>query len=119
MAGHEDWVRCVCFNPQCTLLFSGSLDKTIRVWSVQGNAIAASATLSGHEAMVTSLVANQELLFSGSFDTSIRVWSQETNECLHILRHHQDSVVALCLQKDHLFSGSSDGCVKVSPTLDP
>src|SRR5262249_1998539 len=55
-------------------LYSGSYDKTIKVWDLDaGNEI---LTLRGHTDSVTSLVLSPDgkRLYSGSKDTTIKVW---------------------------------------------
>ncbi len=58
----------------------GSEDKSIRVWNLAENRIA--ATLSGHEAAVTGLAFTPDnaKVVSGSLDKSIRVWDMAGKE---------------------------------------
>ena len=52
-------------------MFSGSYDKTVRVWDVA--TLACKATLTGHTGAVRALVASPDKVFSGSDDTTIKV----------------------------------------------
>ena len=51
-------------------MFSGSYDKTVRVWDVDN--LACLATLQGHSGAVRALAASPTLVFSGSDDTTIK-----------------------------------------------
>ena len=52
-------------------MFSGSYDKTVRVWDV--DALVCLATLQGHTGAVRALSASPTLVFSGSDDATIKV----------------------------------------------
>ncbi|HBY80102.1 MAG TPA: hypothetical protein DEG47_24535, partial [Cyanobacteria bacterium UBA11148] len=49
LIGHSDWVSSVSFSPNGQLIASASKDKTIKLWSKNGQSI---KTLQGHEAGV-------------------------------------------------------------------
>jgi F-box/WD-40 domain protein 7 len=53
------------------MLFSGSYDKTVRVWDTQ--TLECRATLTGHSGAVRALVSSARYVFSGSDDTTIKV----------------------------------------------
>ena len=52
-------------------MFSGSYDKTVRVWDV--DALVCVATLQGHTGAVPALSAYPTLVFSGIDDATIKV----------------------------------------------
>ena len=64
---------CCRFNPTGTLLFSCSLDKTIKIWNQQGTCL---KTLSEHLRYVNCLAINSDstVIASGSNDRTIVVW---------------------------------------------
>ena len=69
LTGHSGPVRTLV---RCgDKVFSGSYDKTVRVWDV--NTHKCLATLVGHSGAVRALAASDTVVFSGSDDTTIRV----------------------------------------------
>ena len=66
MEGHHDCVNSVAFNPNGSLLASGSNDKTIKLWNLETKTKI--ATLKGHDHWVNSVAFNPNgtLLASGS-----------------------------------------------------
>ena len=68
-------VFSVCVTADGSRLFSGSMDKTIKVWDVATGACV--QTLQGHTDSVWSVCvsANGSRLFSGSSDNTIKVWN--------------------------------------------
>ncbi len=72
LTGHTDSINSLAVLPD-GLLVSGSLDKTIRIWSPKsGEAI---KILTGHTNWICSLaVLLDGSLASGSFDRTIRIW---------------------------------------------
>lgn len=80
---------------------SGSLDKTIKVWSLSTKSII--STLEGHEGPVLSiLVTPTGEILSGSGDATIKVWGSVKTDglttwtCKATLTGHTDSVRGLC-----------------------
>lgn len=84
---HNAEVNCLLFsshkrftNPQSTgLLFSGSLDRSIKVWSMSvGNQSTHVQTLFGHSSAITKLVDGTDgTVLSCSEDGSLRMWSPQ------------------------------------------
>ncbi|XP_058121391.1 uncharacterized WD repeat-containing protein alr2800-like [Anopheles ziemanni] len=70
---HGSSVTCVRFNPTGTLLFSSSLDKTIKIWNQQGTCL---KTLAEHSRYVNCLAINSDssVIASGSNDRTVVVW---------------------------------------------
>jgi THO complex subunit 3 len=79
LTGHRKAVRSVSWNHSATRIASGSLDSTIRIWSVdiRSDKIAFESELKGHTDSVDKLVwhpNNPELLASASSDKSVKLW---------------------------------------------
>ena len=68
LSGHTGWVHSVCASTDGKFVFSGSRDKTIRVWSFADGKLL--HTLNGHTDEVSSVhaAADGHHLLSGSHD---------------------------------------------------
>jgi hypothetical protein len=68
LRGHTNFVFCVNFNPQSTLIVSGSFDETVKLWDVKtGKCL---KTLPAHTDPVTAVNFNRDgtLIVSCSYD---------------------------------------------------
>ena len=106
-AGHGDSV--ICLDGTDDRLVSGSVDGTIRLWSVQRPVC--EAVLQGHTDWVRCLHARGTSVVSGSDDRTIRLWDLESRSCVKVLQTH--SVNCLQLFADVVFYGSEEGTVYV------
>eukprot|EP00277_Geminigera_cryophila_P001061 CAMPEP_0179417724 /NCGR_PEP_ID=MMETSP0799-20121207/7529_1 /TAXON_ID=46947 /ORGANISM="Geminigera cryophila, Strain CCMP2564" /LENGTH=290 /DNA_ID=CAMNT_0021190771 /DNA_START=395 /DNA_END=1262 /DNA_ORIENTATION=+ len=88
-------------------LVSGSVDGTIRLWSVQRPMC--EAVLEGHTDWVRCLNARGSTVVSGSDDRTIRFWDLESCTCVKVLKTH--SVNCLQLFADVVFYGSEEGLI--------
>jgi len=129
LRGHNGPVRTlVTVNDY---IFSGSYDRTVRVWPAYSEDVGPSAgtdlvkTLKGHRDAVRALAcfsrrqatsssrAIGPFVFSGSDDTNVRVWNAATFECVHELKGHADNVRVLTVDDRYLYSGSWDKTIRV------
>lgn len=79
---HGGAIRTVAFSCDGRRLLTGSDDKTIKVWLVQGQKFL--ATLTGHINWVRSAEFHPDggTIVSGSDDRTVRLWDLERHECL-------------------------------------
>ena len=70
LRGHTQSVCCLTFHEN--KLYSGSYDRTIRIWNTE--TYEEIATLEGHTEAVYCLTLHENKLYSGSNDKTIRVW---------------------------------------------
>ncbi len=109
LTGHGSPVSCIAvFDGK---LFSGSWDKTIKVWDLQTEEC--TATLRGHGDAVSFLTASDGKLFSASIDCTIKVWDLKTEQCKATLSGHSQGVYSLAVVDGKLFSASTDDSMKV------
>ena len=77
-AGHLGAVTSMCYHAERDWLFTGSNDRTIKIWDPflgPGSAEPCLQTLQGHSSTVTGLVDSSEgAIISCSLDCSLRVW---------------------------------------------
>ncbi|XP_076909560.1 zinc finger CCCH domain-containing protein 48-like [Bidens hawaiensis] len=73
-------------------LFSGSADRTIRVWDAES--LKCTHELNGHTADVTSVICWDQYLLSGSLDKTIKVWAAtESGSIVEVYKHDVDNGV--------------------------
>ncbi len=121
LVGHTAGVLCAEFSPKGMLCATGSLDHTIRLWTLDTDD--ESQLLTGHTRPVSSLSfsPNGNRLASGCWDGSIRLWNLKrgnlkthTAETVSIKGH---SAVITQLAFSHygkwLASSSRDGLVRI------
>ncbi len=99
LIGHQQRVRCVCFNAVGTRVLSASDDHTLLWWQTQGGCL---QTLRGHERPVTSasLSADGKFALSASADCSLKLWELTTGRCLHTFEGHAGGVTSAVLSPD-------------------
>ncbi|PIK61721.1 putative E3 ubiquitin-protein ligase [Apostichopus japonicus] len=101
--GHQGPVWCLCVSGD--QLFSGSTDKTIKVWDTCTN-YTCQKTLEGHEGIVLTLCVHGNSIFSGSADCSVIVWNIDTLEKEKMVKAHDHAVCTLVAADNKLFTGS-------------
>ena len=85
MQDNDCGIDSVKFSFDGSLVASGSLDETIKIWNPHtGECI---KTLKGHTNRVISVAftPDDKLLVSGSYDETIKIWNIETGECIKTL----------------------------------
>lgn len=113
--GHSSYVNYLVISPDGQTLFSGSADKTIKVWDIAtGKEV---RTLTGHASSVNYLLISSDgqTLFSASADKTIKIWDVATGKEIHTLTGHSSFVNSLNISPDGqtLFSASADQTIKV------
>uniref|UniRef100_A0A4W6EB92 E3 ubiquitin-protein ligase TRAF7 n=1 Tax=Lates calcarifer TaxID=8187 RepID=A0A4W6EB92_LATCA len=103
--GHQGPVWCLCVYSTGDLLFSGSSDKTIKVWDTC-TTYKCQKTLEGHDGIVLALCIQGNKLYSGSADCTIIVWDIQTLQKVNTIRAHDNPVCTLVSSHNMLFSGS-------------
>ena len=106
-----------------TRIFSGSDDKTIRVWDI--STLTHTRTLKGHTAEVRGLALTQDEqhLVSCSCDVSLKVWCTASLSCLRTVRLYGfphsvsvsqpgDVVAVKCLFTTTLYRLSTSECLR-------
>ncbi|KAI4376955.1 hypothetical protein MLD38_014656 [Melastoma candidum] len=116
---HASHITCMAYHRAKGLLYTGSHDKTVRVWRLADSTCV--DTFLAHEDRVTGIVVNQDdgCVFTCSSDGSVKIWQTVYKEGSHILttrlRFQESPVNALALSSSNdnclLYSGSSDGAI--------
>ncbi|OCR02845.1 hypothetical protein BCD67_16335 [Oscillatoriales cyanobacterium USR001] len=74
--GHGDVIWGLSFSPDGKTIASGSVDKTVKLWSHDGSL---QATFKGHTDSITCVdfSPNSQILASGSLDKTIKIWRRD------------------------------------------
>ncbi|MFM2062804.1 MAG: hypothetical protein RLZZ507_2474 [Cyanobacteriota bacterium] len=112
--GHTSSVNSVAFSPDGSMVVSGSLDNTVRLWDAKtGEAIAQPIT--GHTGSVNSVAFNPDgnTVVSGSKDKTVRLWDVNTGKAIGQLYSHAQPVTSVAFSPDGntIVSGSWDNTV--------
>lgn len=114
LRGHTDEVTGLAFAPDTNILYSGSLDTTLRVWDTASLQNILMVDLSEP---ITSLAlsADGTMLALGTGNGSIVLWDTATNTEIQTLSGHLDSVNSLAFSANGsiLVSGGTDNNVIV------
>ncbi|KAL9688882.1 hypothetical protein QQ045_033308 [Rhodiola kirilowii] len=120
---HYDAVSCLSLNEERGLLYSGSWDRTLKVWRVSDSKCVDS--VNAHDDAVNAVVtAFDTLVFTGSADGTVKVWRREfdsvngkstgaiiTHSLQQVLLKQENAVTALAANavEGVLYCGASDG----------
>ncbi|KAF5812366.1 putative [Myosin heavy-chain] kinase transcription factor WD40-like family [Helianthus annuus] len=115
---HYDAVACMSLDEAHGILYSGSWDKSMKVWRLSDSKCLESVT--AHDDAINSVVVGFDcLVFTGSADGTVKAWRRElvgktTKHLLVSTLLDQDSAVtsvAVTATDATVYAGSSDGLV--------
>ncbi|KAJ6844923.1 protein JINGUBANG-like [Iris pallida] len=116
---HFDAVSCLSLDSEAGLLYSGSWDKTFKVWRVSDSRCLESVT--AHEDAINSVAVGLDgLVLTGSADGAVKVWRREWNAngttrhaLVRVQVQRESAVTALAVSEDGgvVYCGTSDGLV--------
>jgi WD40 repeat protein len=119
-SSHDGLVQCLDFGDKSKLAFSGSSDRTIRIWRNDHRDFVQEKLkriLTGHTDTIFSIAATRDgqRIVSGSADSSIRIWNLDGWAAPQVLNHHQGwiNTVAINANETLIASGGSDSTLKI------
>uniref|UniRef100_A0A0C3TP46 Uncharacterized protein n=1 Tax=Guillardia theta (strain CCMP2712) TaxID=905079 RepID=A0A0C3TP46_GUITC len=123
--GHSHWISCVEADMASSVLYSGSLDKTVKAWDMYTGRCM--HTYKGHTDWITNLHVRLDTVISSSEDGSLRLWriatfleggeedgKEEVKEDLKgCWRRDRGFAIKsmISVSGDSFFCADSDGCV--------
>lgn len=111
---HTRKVVSVAFNPDGTMLATGSLDEKLKLWDIQTGQYL--REFQGHNRGVYSIAfhPNGNILASSDGDYTVRLWDVHTGQCVHVLQ--TGGVGAVAFAPDGSLFGSGGSVVKLWET---
>uniref|UniRef100_U3IHI9 TNF receptor associated factor 7 n=1 Tax=Anas platyrhynchos platyrhynchos TaxID=8840 RepID=U3IHI9_ANAPP len=103
--GHQGPVWCLCVYSIGDLLFSGSSDKTIKVWDTC-TTYKCQKTLEGHDGIVLLQHKGPAPAPHGHSSSPLQVWDIQNLQKVNTIRAHDNPVCTLVSSHNMLFSGS-------------
>ena len=116
---HDNNIYSLCFYKNSTMLATGSLDKTIKLWKIGDDfkSLEMLKALTGHSDYVLNIAVDptSRWLISGSKDKTICMTDLETMEMVYALGIHTNSVITVdfCPTEPQFCSGSGDMSIKI------
>lgn len=110
---HADSISCLAVNNG--YVYSGSWDKTLKVWRISD--LKCLESIKAHDDAINGLVASKGVVYSASADGKIKVWGKEgknTHSLKGVLEGHRDvSMNAVVVYEDGnlVYGAGSDGYV--------
>ncbi|KAF8376822.1 hypothetical protein HHK36_031509 [Tetracentron sinense] len=109
---HADSISCLAVHNG--MVYSGSWDKTLKVWRVSD--LKCLESIKAHDDAINGLIAHKGIVYSASADGKIKVWGQDkSSHCLKgVLEGHKDvSLNSVIVSEDGrmVYGGGSDGYV--------
>ena len=112
--GEDKDIWSLAFSNDGSILASGSIDKTVRLWDTEKRKHLAKFSL--HKSWITAVALSYDgsILASGDANKKIILWDTETKEKSMELEGHASGICALAFSQDGttLASGSYDGTIR-------
>ncbi len=114
--GHKEDIFGICKHPSKDILFTASVDGTIKSWDYL-KSTSCIRTYNLHQArpLSLSITPDGKKLITGNEDHTIKIWSVETGKCIRTLEGHTWPVTAIGVSPNgkRIISGSSNGTIKI------
>ena len=107
-------ITSISFSPNGRMLASGSYDRSIKLWSLDGRELVTFSAVHSGGVNSVSFSSDGQMLASGSYDRTVKLWSLDGRE-LQVFFDHSEAVNSVSFSPNGrmLASGSSDGTVRL------
>ncbi|ELU09441.1 hypothetical protein CAPTEDRAFT_115707 [Capitella teleta] len=105
---HEGGINCMALSDDCSVLATGSEDRTARIWTTKTERCECIGVLKGHDDYINCVSIEESFVLTGSADKTVRKWDMGTCDCLMIYRGHNSLVNRIISTGDFIFSSSYD-----------
>ncbi len=113
LKGHQYRVIAIAFSPDGKYILTGSLDRTARLWDLQGKQI---GVLKGHNEWVYSVAFSSDgkRILTGSRDRTACLWDLQGN-LLQVFTGHEKDVLCAVFSPDgnYVLTGSVDNTARL------
>ncbi|HEX3313890.1 MAG TPA: WD40 repeat domain-containing protein, partial [Gemmataceae bacterium] len=113
---HTAEVNAVAWSADGKFAVSGSADRTVRVWKVDGKTLAPIRTIKTAAPVRAVVLGAGDALFEAGDDGTLRMRDLATGDVGFALKGHQGIVQSLALRGTTLVSSSMDGEIRVWDT---
>lgn len=111
---HTDVITDVKFSPDSKLIVTASLDKTIKLWQIDGNLI---NSWNAHNGWINSIAFSPDgkIIASGGEDNLVKLWRTDNGQLIKTLPGHTARITCVKFSDDGQFivSGSGDKTIKI------
>lgn len=112
---HGSTIDAAGFSPRGNRVFTGSRDKTGKLWDAQDGRLI--ATLAGHQSWVWqfAFAADGTRVVTASLDGTARIWDAGTGRMVHELRGHSGPINAVAFDRTgrRVVTGSQDATATI------
>jgi WD40 repeat protein len=116
LKGHTEALYAVAFSPDGKLIATGSFDKTVKLWDLDGKEIRTLGGPAGHQNLVLAVgfSRNGQWLASGSSDNSAKIWDVPSSSPLREFAFAAPvQTVAMSPDGTKVAGSGADGAIKV------
>lgn len=113
---HVDTITALAAEPDGSLLYSASWDRTVKVWKL--SSLRCIQSIKAHDDAVNAIVVGaDDILYTASADNTIKLWRKvgQLRVLQRTVEAHRAAVNALSMRADGsvLYSAGSDCCINV------
>ena len=113
LKGHTDTVGCASFSFDGSLIATGSMDGTVKVWNTGDGSLSKTLEGPGEDVEWVSWHPKGAIVLAGSTDATVWMWTA-TGRCMQVFSGHEDAVACgqFLPNGKGVITGCADGSVR-------